>query len=417
MASPSASTSTSASRDLDEFRAEVRDWCRRHVPADWRKAQTGVPDGEFAAFQKDWFQELRRAGYAVPHWPAEWGGGMPVAEQIVLYQELAAHDAPRLVLAFVAIHHAAATLLAAGTDEQRRRHLPAILDGEIWAQAFSEPEAGSDLAALRTTARKERDTYVVNGQDTYVVTGQKVWASGAAHADWCLLLARTDADAPKRRGISYFLLDLRTSGIDIRPVRQATGESHFCEVFLDDVAIPDTCLVGPVNDGWRVAQETLGAERGMTMLELAERLGNAGFRRLVEACARPGPGGERPLDDSLVRDRLAMLETEITGLRALCRDLVERHAAGTVGPADASIVKLYYSELLQRTMDFGTEIAGLAAHTDLRKPLSSGWESGAWVLDFIGSWEWTIPGGTSEIQRTIIGERGLGLPREPRAAR
>jgi alkylation response protein AidB-like acyl-CoA dehydrogenase len=395
--------------DLGDFRATVRDWCREHVPAGWRKAQTGVPEAEFVAFQKAWFQELRRAGFAVPHWPAEWGGGMPVAEQIVLYQELAAHDAPRLVLAFVAVHHAAATLLAAGTGEQRRRHLPAILDGQIWVQGFSEPEAGSDLAALRTTARREGDAYVVNGQ--------KVWASGAAHADWCLLLARTDPDAAKRRGISYFLLDMRTPGIDVRPIRQATGESHFCEIFLNDVVVPGDQLVGDENDGWRVAQETLGAERGMTMLELSERLGNAGFRWLVETCSRPGPGGESPLGDPLVLDRLATLETELTGLRALCRDLVERHDAGTVGPADASIVKLYYSELLQRMTDFGMQVAGTAAHTELSKPLSSGWESGAWALDFIGSWEWTIPGGSSEIQRTIIGERGLGLPREPKASR
>ncbi|MGI5329565.1 acyl-CoA dehydrogenase family protein [Actinomadura nitritigenes] len=395
--------------DLAGFRAEVRGWCREHIPADWRRAQTGVAEEEFVAFQKAWFQELRRAGFAVPHWPREWGGGMPVAEQIVLYQELAAHDAPRLVLAFVAIHHGAATLLAAGTDEQRRRHLPAILDGEIWAQGFSEPGAGSDLAALSATARAQGDGYIVNGQ--------KVWASGAAHADWCLLLARTDPGALKRRGISYFLLDMSTPGIDVRPVRQATGESHFCEIFLDDVVIPRTGLVGRENDGWRVAQETLGAERGMTMLELAERLGNAGFRWLVETCTRSGPTGTSPVDDSLVADRLAAFETELTALRALCRDLVERHDAGTSGPADASVVKLFYSELLQRMTGFGAEIAGPAAHAELRKPLSSGWESGAWALDFIGSWEWTIPGGTSEIQRTIIGERGLGLPREPRAGR
>ncbi|ROO85915.1 alkylation response protein AidB-like acyl-CoA dehydrogenase [Actinocorallia herbida] len=390
--------------DLADFRADVRAWCRAHIPSDWRAAQTGATDAEFVAFQQAWFQELRGAGYAVPHWPAEWGGGMSVAQQTVLYRELAAHDAPRLVLAFVAIHHAAATLLAAGTDAQRERHLPAILDGEIWVQGFSEPDAGSDLAALRTTARRQGDAYVVNGQ--------KVWASGAAHADQCLLLARTDPAAPKRRGISYLLMDMRSPGVEVRPIRQATGESHFCEIFLDDVVIPAGNLVGPEHDGWRVAQETLGTERGMTMLELAERLGNGGFRWLVEACARPGRDGTAPLDDSRVRDRLAELETEVTGLRALCADLVANDAPG---PADASIVKLYYSELLQRMTDFGAQIAGPAAHTVLRKPLSSGWESGAWVLDFVGSWEWTIPGGTSEIQRSIIGERGLGLPREPKA--
>lgn len=383
--------------DLNAFRAEVRTWCRDHVPTDWRPAQTAVSDAEFVAFQKDWFATLHRAGYAVPHWPARWGGGMSVAEQIVLYQELAAHDAPRLVLAFVGIHHAASTLLAAGTEEQRNRHLPAILDGQIWVQGFSEPEAGSDLAALRTTARRSGDSFVVNGQ--------KLWASGGMHADWCLLLARTDPDAPKRRGISYFLLDMTSPGVQVRPIKNAIGDAHFCEIFLNDVEIPAANLVGEQNRGWQVAQETLGAERGMTMLELAERLGNAGFGWLVEAC--------RAVTDPVVEDRLAQFDIELTGLRAMCRDLVIASHAGTAAPADASIVKLYYSELLQRMTDFGAEVSGLAAHTDLAKPMSSGWESGSWVLDFIGSWEWTIPGGASEIQRTIIGERGLGLPREP----
>ena len=381
-----------------QFRQQVRDWCEQHVPRDWRQSQTGVDDAEFVRFQKSWFAELHSAGYAVPHWPREWGGGLTVSEQIVLYQELAAHDAPRLVLAFVGIHHAAATLLAAGTDEQRRRHLPAILDGEIWVQGFSEPEAGSDLASLRTSARRDGDSYVVNGQ--------KLWASGGKHADWCLLLARTDPEAPKRKGISYFLLDMTTPGVEVRPIRNAIGDAHFCEIFLNDVEIPAANLVGVENAGWQVAQATLGAERGLTMLELAERLGNAGLRWLVEAS---------PVDDPIVADRLAQFETEITGLRGLCRKVVEDNETGTAGPADASIVKLYYSELLQRLTDFGAEIGGLPAHTRLAKPMSSGWESGSWMLDFIGSWEWTIPGGSSEVQRTIIGERALGLPREPSA--
>jgi len=382
--------------DLDGFRATVREWCAANIPSDWRQTQTGATDKEFVAFQKSWFATLHSAGYAVPHWPREWGGGMSVPEQVVLFQELAAHDAPRLVLAFVGIHHAASTLLIAGTDEQRRRHLPAILDGEIWVQGFSEPEAGSDLASLRTSARREGDAFVVNGQ--------KLWASGGMYADWCLLLARTDPDAPKRKGISYFLLDMTTPGVDVRPIRNAIGDSHFCEVFLNDVRIPAANLIGEQNQGWQVAQSTLGAERGMTMLELAERLGNAGFRWLLESS---------PLDDPIVADRLAQFEIEIAALRGMCRKIVEDSESGVVGPADASIVKLFYSELLQRMTDFGAEIGGLEAHTELTKPMSSGWESGAWMLDFIGSWEWTIPGGASEIQRTIIGERGLGLPREP----
>ncbi|BBY19638.1 acyl-CoA dehydrogenase family protein [Mycolicibacterium litorale] len=380
---------------VKDFRSEVRAWCAEHIPADWRQRQTGVTDEEFVRFQKAWFAELHSAGYAVPHWPAEWGGGLSVAEQIVLYQELAAHDAPRLVLAFVGIHHAASTLLVAGTEDQRRRHLPAILDGEIWVQGFSEPEAGSDLASLRTTARRDGDTFIVNGQ--------KLWASGGMHADWCLLLARTDPAAPKRRGISYFLLDMTTPGVEVRPIRNAVGDSHFCEIFLSDVVVPAANLVGAENTGWQVAQATLGAERGMTMLELAERLANAGFRRLVQ---------HSPVDDPIVADRLAQFECEITGLRGLCRKVVENTDPG---PADASIVKLYYSELLQRLTDFAAETVGLVTHTELSKPMSSGWESGSWLLDFIGSWEWTIPGGSSEIQRTIIGERGLGLPREPSA--
>jgi alkylation response protein AidB-like acyl-CoA dehydrogenase len=302
------------------------------------------------------------------------------------------------VLAFVGIHHAASTLLVAGTDEQRARHLPAILDGEIWVQGFSEPEAGSDLASLRTSARKDGDGYVVNGQ--------KLWASGGKHADWCLLLARTDAEAPKRKGISYFLLDMATPGVEVRPIRNAIGDSHFCEIFLNDVRVPAVNLVGAENEGWQVAQATLGAERGMTMLELAERLGNAGFRRLMQMS---------PTDDPVVAERLTQFEIEITGLRGLCRKLVEDAEDGTAGPADASIVKLYYSEVLQRMTDFGAEIGGLPVHTELVKSASSGWESGSWMLDFIGSWEWTIPGGSSEIQRTIIAERGLGLPREPSA--
>lgn len=391
---------------LDAFRDQVRHWCAANVPKDWRAAQTNVDDATFVRFQRDWFARLVEAGWAVPHWPQRWGGGLSTAEQVVLFRELAAADAPRLVLAFVGIHHAAATLLQAGTPEQQSRHLPAIRDGEIWCQAFSEPEAGSDLAALRTTARRQGNEYIVNGQ--------KIWASGAHHAQWCLLLARTDPCAPKRKGISYFLVDLATPGIEIRPIRQATGASHFCEIFFDDVAVPVANRVGAENDGWSVAQATLGAERGMTMLELAERLWFGGFERFRVECSQPRGDGTRAIDDPICVDLLARTEIELTALRRMCRDLVDRHESGSVGPADASIVKLVYSEVLQRFMDHATQVMGFSTLGLTTAPRSAGWESGAWAFDFIGSWEWTIPGGTSEIQRSIIAQRGLGLPRDAR---
>lgn len=384
---------------LDELRVEVRRWCADHVPRDWRQEQAGVDHDEFVRFQHWWFNELKAGGYAFPHWPAQWGGGYDLAQQAVIFEELARADAPRLVLHFVSLHHAAATLLGAATDEQRQRHLPAIRDGEVWCQGFSEPEAGSDLASLRTRAVRRGDVYVVNGQ--------KIWASGAQDATWCLLLARTDPTAPKHKGISYLLLDMRSPGVTVRPIRQITGEEHFCEIFLTDVEIPVDNLVGAEHDGWRVAQRTLNSERGATMIELAERLA-LGFRWLVDL-ARQGEGFPPP-----VSDRLARLASEVQALRLLTRRaLADQHDPVAYG-AYASTVKLFYSELLQRLTRLGVELSGLPGQQASPRPLSSGWESGLWLRDYLGSWEWTIPGGTSEIQRNIIGERGLGLPREAR---
>jgi alkylation response protein AidB-like acyl-CoA dehydrogenase len=382
----------------------VRDWCDTHVPADWRRTQATASRDDFVAFQNEWLRLLDDAGWAVPHWPAAWGGGYPLADQRVIYEELARADAPRLVLHFVSLHHAAATLLHAGTDEQRRRHLPAIRAGQVWCQGFSEPDAGSDLAALTTRAERHGDRYVVNGQ--------KTWSSLAMYADWCLLLVRTDPDAPKRAGISYVLMDMNSPGIDVRPIRQSTGEEHFCEIFLSDVRIPVENLVGPENDGWRVAQATLTSERGATVVELAERL-NVGFGWLWDSLHEHAL---RSPSDPLTDDALAGFASRLHALRTLVhRGLADDLPADKAGVL-ASITKLAYSELLQELTEFGVSVSGLPGQLDTPRAASGGWESGAWLLDFIGSWEWTIPGGTSEIQRTIIGERGLGLPREPRPA-
>jgi alkylation response protein AidB-like acyl-CoA dehydrogenase len=381
---------------MDDLHHEVRAWCAAHVPSGWRREQAGVDHDQYLLFQRWWLTELDSGGYAVPHWPLEWGGGYSLAEQAVIYEELARADAPRLGLFFVALHHAAATLLGAGTDAQRDRHLPAIRAGEVWCQGFSEPGAGSDLASLHTRAERRHDVYVVNGQ--------KIWASGAQDASWCLLLARTDPSAPKHRGISYLIMDMRSPGVMVRPIKQITGDEHFCEIFLTDVEIPVANLIGAENDGWRVAQGTLNTERGATMIELAERLA-LGYRWLVRLARESDPGSE------LVESRLSRLGSEMQALRLLTRRALAE-SDGRDYTASASVVKLFYSELLQRVMDFGVQLSGLAGHESTIRPLSSGWESGLWLRDFIGSWEWTIPGGTSEIQRNIIAERSLGLPRE-----
>jgi len=382
----------------DELRAQVRRWCADHVPAGWREHQTGASPEEYVRFQRRWFDELSAAGLAFPHWPREWGGGYDLARQAVVFEELARADAPRLSLYFVALHHAASTFLEAGTSEQRARYLAGIKAGAVWCQGFSEPDAGSDLAALRTRAVRRGDVYVVNGQ--------KIWASGAAHAQHCLLLVRTDPSAPKRRGISYLVMDMDSPGVLVRPTRQITGDEHFCEIFLTDVEIPVANLIGPENDGWRVAQTTLSAERGTTMLELAERL-TAGLHRLLAEAAHPGSA------DTVIGDHLARLAREVQALRLLARRAITRSPAELAAGAHASVVKLYYSELLQRLTACGMELAGLPGQRAAQRPAGAEWESGVWLLDHIASWEWTIPGGTSEIQRNIIAERALGLPREP----
>jgi alkylation response protein AidB-like acyl-CoA dehydrogenase len=391
--------------ELDAFRVKVRAWAEDHVPTGWEDQFGASADAEYIEFQRGWLRELRDGGYAAPHWSEEWGGGYSLSEQVVIFEELSRLNAPRLRNFFVALHHAYATLTHAGTEEQRQRHLPAILNGdEVWCQGFSEPGAGSDLAGLRTRAVRDGGYYIVNGQ--------KVWSSGAMHAGWCLLLARTDPAAPKRRGISYFLVDMRTPGIEVRPIRQATGAAEFCEIFFTDVAIPVENRIGAENDGWRIAQTTLTTERGVTILQLAERLAMA-MEWLVDLARESRIGGRPAIEDPAVREELVTRQTEVDVLRRLCRKMIaDIERRGGTGP-EASIIKIFYSELLQRLMASGVSLAGLATHRDGIKPVSAGWESGNWMLDYVDSWGWITGGGTNEIQHTLVGERVLGLPREP----
>ncbi len=391
--------------ELAAFRAEVRAWLDDHAPRDWEPRLAGATPEQYVEFHCEWVRTLRDGGYLVPHWPVEHGGGgNTVAEQIVIQQEMARAKAPELRVHMISLNHAGATLMEHGTPEQRKL-LPGILDGEIWCQGFSEPNAGSDLASLQTRAVRDGDHYVVNGQ--------KIWSSMANHAQWCLLLARTDPEAPKRKGISYFMLDLSSPGIDIRPIRQATGDAEFCEIFLTDVRIPADHRFGEEGEGWHIAQTTLTNERGSAIIELQERLVEALDRLCDEAMVTPAGSGRMVADDARFRDELARCaaEVEILGLLAsrMFRNLIGH---GDLGP-EASIVKLFYSELLQSLTALGVRVRGLPAHVDRGRGFASSWTSGDWLMDHIGSWTWTIAGGTSEIQRNVIGERVLGLPREP----
>lgn len=393
---------------LEPFRADVRRWLADTVPVDWQQRMLGATEQDHVAFQKWWFGKLMEGGYGAPHWPREWGGsGFSFTEQIVLYEEFARAGAPRLILYFIALHHVLGTLLHWGTEEQRRRHLPAVLSGdEIWCQGFSEPNAGSDLTSLRTRAERRGDHYVVNGQ--------KTWSSNAHHARYCLLLARTDPDAPKAKGISYFILDLQTPGVTLRPIKQMTGASHFNEMFLDDVMIPAENLIGPEHGGWAVAQATLSSERGLSVLELAERMRH-GFKLLLADARVPRAGGATPYDDDEIRRRLVDVHTRIEALRLLVNNQLGAVLKGAAIGVEPSIIKLYYSDLLRDFTELGVAICGIDAQYLQAVLMGGANETGYWMQDFLYSWAWTISGGSSEIQRNIIGERGLGLPREPQA--
>lgn len=391
---------------LEVFRSQVRDWLTEHIPTGWRERMTGASERDYVQFQHEWLGTLREGGYAAPHWPAEWGGGFALAEQIVIYQECGRMDAPRPALFYVALNHAAATMLHAANEEQRRQHLPAILHGEVWCQGFSEPNAGSDLASLQTRAVRDGDSYVVNGQ--------KIWSSGARYAQWCLLLARTDPDAPKRKGISYFMVDLATEGIEVRPIRQLTGGAEFCEIFFTDAVVPVSNRLGPENEGWGIAQSTLSAERGLTMVEHAERI-SAAFTQMM-ALSTTERDGRVPFHDPAVRRKLATLRAEIDVLQQMVTNLVESLLQrGGVG-VEASVLKIYFSELSRRFADVALEILGPVSQEVGPPIFGTGVQSGNWMNDWLSSWGWTIGGGTNEVLRTQIAERALGLPREPAVA-
>lgn len=387
-----------------ELREEVRLWLQENIPAGWREAMTGTDQASFVSAQRHWFGKLSQAGFATPHWPRDWpGGGRSLAEQKVIYEELARADAPRLILYFVALYHAACTLLEWGTDAQRDTHLPGILGGEIWCQGFSEPNAGSDLASVRTRAERRGDRYIINGQ--------KTWSTMAQYADKCLLLARTDRSGPPQAGLTYLLLDMRAKGVSVKPIAQITGDDEFAEIFFDDVEVPVADRVGEEGQGWAVAQTTLASERGLTLVELSQRM-----RYSLPLLGRALSDAGAALEPALYRD-FGGLIARVDAACALADQYLLKRISGTEQVGDASLVKLCYSRTLREFTTLGRRISGLQGqyHTGFMRGATQ--ETGNWTLDFMNSYNWSIAGGSDEIQRNIISERVLQMPREPKSWR
>jgi len=386
--------------ELATLRAEVRAWLAANAPHGWREAYKQMTHAEFAEAQREWFLKLVEGGWAIPHWPAEWpGGGRSLAEQKVFYEELARADCPRLLLTFVTTYHSAATLMECGTEAQKARYLPAMLEGEVWCQGFSEPGAGSDLASLKCKAERRGDVYVVNGQ--------KVWSTMAQYADRCMLLVRTSSDGPKQAGITFLILDMKAKGVTVKPISQIQGDEEYCEIFLDDVEVPVEDRIGEENAGWAVTSATLSAERGLTLMELSYRMRGA-LSRVAELIRKTG----REDDRGVLRD-FGQLVAQVDSACAIADRFVTNRMNHIEGPGDASIVKNTYSRVLRAYSLLGLRLGGM--DEQYRKMITYGdLNTGNWMADFMNSYAWTIAAGSEEVQRNIISERMLGMQREPK---
>ena len=372
-----------------EFRDNVRSWLAEHAPSE-RRPKGGPAMREFdLAWQREQFE----AGWAGIAWPVEFGGrGLPLTQQLIWYEEYAKLGMKAIDTRFVGLSHAGPTLIARASPEQQAKHLPPILRGDVvWCQGFSEPEAGSDLASLRT--RGERDG------DELVVTGQKIWTSYAHLADWQELLIRTDPELPRHKGITWVICDMRSPGIEIRPIRTMDNGEDFCEIFYDDVRIPIDNVVGDVNDGWSVAMSTLSFERG-TAFTIDQVQLSSTVERLIELARDRALLGADDIAHSLARAR-----ADVAALRSLTYLSVSRNLRSSEPGPEGSMLKLQWADLYKRIMRLAVEVLG-------PESLAVGEEDEAyWGELFLLSYGISIGGGTSEIQRNIIAERMLGLPR------
>jgi len=389
------------SPEQEQFRAKVQAFLRDNLPPGWGKAGFRPEGMSMTDFLRDWQRRLYEGGFLGMAWPKEYGGqGASQIEMAIFNEEVARVRAPA-PLNVLGLTMAAPTIITYGTDEQKKRYLSKILScEEIWCQGFSEPNSGSDLAAARTRAELQGDEFIVNGQ--------KVWTTLGHIADWCMLVVRTDPDAPKHRCLSYLLVDMKSPGITVRPLRQMTGESEFNEMFFEDVHVPRQNLLGALNEGWRVATTTLMNERGTTALASVMRY-RIVFEEILDLVRSMQRNGASATSDPMVRQRLAQFYVELEMLRFTSyRAFSQILRGGNPGP-EGSISKLAWSELNQRMQEFVIELEGPASQLVKGSPHAV--QGGRWQHHFLRSRANTIEGGTSEIQRNIIAERVLGLPR------
>ncbi|HEV2755752.1 MAG TPA: acyl-CoA dehydrogenase [Actinomycetota bacterium] len=380
------------------FRAELRAWMDANLPEDW--ANRGPSSGRgHEETSRAWARKLFEGGYAGLTWPKEYGGaGAPYTHQAIFLEEVARAEAPEHI-GIIGLGMAGPTIIVHGTEEQKARYLPKILSGEeVWCQGFSEPGSGSDLASLRTRAERDGDDFVVNGQ--------KVWSSFAHIADHCILMVRTDSSAPKHQGITYLLADMHAPGVEVRPLRQITGDPEFNEIFFTDVRVPAANVLGEVNGGWGVAMTTLMHERGTLGFALTARL-EVAVKNLVALAKEVRTNGRVASEDPLFRDRIARQWIELQELRFTnYRALTGLVKTGVPGP-EGSIAKLHWSESNQRLTKLALEILGPRAGLEG----AEGPWNGYWQYQQLRSRGNTIEAGTSEVLRNIIAERVLGLPR------
>lgn len=385
------------------FATEWSSWLDDHLPAIHDKFAAASDAADRRALTREWQSQMAAGGWAAITWPREFGGRAATARQQLVYYLVSAERRVPPLAGRIGLNLCGPTLIAHGTPEQQQRFLPPMLDGrDVWCQGFSEPGAGSDLASLRTRG-------VIDG-DSLVITGQKIWTSTAQHADWMFALVRTDPDAPKRHGISFVLVPMTADGVDVRPIRQISGDSEFNEVFLDDVRVPLTNVVGELNQGWNVTRTTLANERAILFMGQQMAL-TATLRKAIAMAKKPDAHSIRAADDPHLRDRIAQawIDVELVRLNGM-RNLAKVLSGQEPGP-EGSMSKLFGQHVEQHLHELALDLGGEFAILD--RGADDAPNKGKWALGWLRTRASTIGGGTSEIQRNVLAERILGQPRDP----